>query len=60
MFATVILTFMIMTSGVLELVQELVPGRTGRLADWAASSVGAILGALLSIILGKVLVAKRR
>jgi VanZ family protein len=58
--ATVILTLMITVSGVLELVQELVPGRTGRLADWGASSIGATLGTVVAIALGKLLVANRR
>ena len=59
-FVTAILMFLITVSGALEMVQELVPGRTGRLADWKASAMGAALGTAFAIILGKLLVATDR
>jgi VanZ family protein len=57
-FTTVVLMFMITVSGTLEMVQELVPGRTGRLADFEAGTLGAILGTVCAIVLRKLLEAK--
>jgi VanZ family protein len=59
LFATAVAIFLIAFSGALELAQEMIPGRTGRLLDWEASSVGAILGTAFAVMLGNLLFAKR-
>jgi hypothetical protein len=59
LFAPAVGVFLIVVAAVLEQVQRLVPGRTATLADWEASSLGALLGAAFAIVLGHFLVARR-
>jgi VanZ family protein len=58
-FASAVGIFLIAVAGVLEQVQKLVPGRTPTLADWAASTMGVILGTVFVVVLGNLLLAKR-
>lgn len=59
LFAPAVGVFLIVVAAALEQVQRLVPGRTATLADWEASSLGALLGAAFAIVLGHFLVARR-
>jgi VanZ family protein len=43
-----VVLFLLALSGALELIQHSVPGRTPSLADWLASGLGAVAGALMA------------
>jgi VanZ family protein len=59
-FAAAISMFLIICAGALEQVQKLVPGRTATLADWEASTIGAIFGTVFAVALGNLLVANKK
>ena len=46
--APIVIAFLVILAGALEMVQLWVPGRTFDLGDWEAGSLGAIIGVLLA------------
>jgi VanZ family protein len=60
LFALAIAIFLIVVAGALEQVQRLIPGRTARLADWEASTMGVVIGTAFAIVMASLFVAIRR
>src|SRR5262245_15364008 len=49
LFAFAVAIFLIVVAGALEQFQRLIPGRTARLADWEASTMGVIIGTAFAL-----------
>jgi VanZ family protein len=48
--AAIVIALLVVLAGALEILQLWVPGRTFALADWEASSLGAMIGVFLSCV----------